>query len=114
MPTLQVSRPTRTVNSSLLRAAGPHALSLSTRQETVYPLESPPMRTLALSSAPLNPGRVWVKESPRTFAHSSRPHGAHGQPLPVNHSHATIRTPVQAMLLVGVDHVHSSRKWRDR
>src|SRR5438876_4330402 len=72
------------------------------------------MRTLAHSSAPLNPGRVCVKESPRTFAHSSHPRGARGQPSPANHSHATIQTLELATLRVGVDHVHSSRKWRDR
>ena len=102
------------MNSPLLRVAGLHPLPLSTHQETVYPLEPPPLRTLALSSAPLNPGRVWVKESLRTFAHSSHPRGARGQPSPANHSHATIQTRELATLRVAVAHVHSSRKWRGR
>src|SRR5947208_15342678 len=95
------------VNLSRPQAAGPRSLQPSIPQGVLS--EFLPRLTHASTSVPLSPGRVWVKVSRRTFARFSRPHGVHGQPSLVNNSHATIQTPVRAMLLVEVDHVRSSR-----
>src|SRR5713101_3210033 len=68
---------------------------------------------LAPSSEPPSRGRVWVRVSLRTFAHSSRPLGVHGQLSPVSHSHATVPTPALRMQLAVIHLVRFFKRLRE-